>query len=195
MYGGAIATDLGRHFEDSYGQLASLIMTLARFHILTRWKQKQHKTWQRQGFFRWQQQQSHKTWRKEHQQHKKIYFQTVYKNRRERRSDHNLLRSWGILLFSKNLKLHRYNRVSHPIIFCYFQRISHYIFINNRVSHLLPWCFCSRRALRASQADTIQTAGSFQRSFSVSSMKYIWHEWLMCVIRYDPCLTCIACHL
>ena len=44
MYGGAIATDLGRHFEDSYGQLASLIMTLARFHILTRWKQKQHKT-------------------------------------------------------------------------------------------------------------------------------------------------------
>ena len=57
-------------------------------------------------------------------------------------------------------------------VFCYFQRISHYIFINNRVSHLLPWCFCSRRALRASQADTIQTAGSFQRSFSVSSMKY-----------------------
>ena len=57
-------------------------------------------------------------------------------------------------------------------VFCYFQRISHYIFINNRASHLLPWCFCSRRALRASQADTIQTAGSFQRSFSVSSMKY-----------------------
>ena len=40
MYGGAIATDLGRHFEDSYGQLASLIMTLARFHILRMMKTK-----------------------------------------------------------------------------------------------------------------------------------------------------------
>ena len=147
-------------------------------------------------FFRWQQQQSHKTWR------------TTTKNSNFRP-------------FIKTVESGAQTTIFCAVeVFCYFQRISHYIFINNRASHLLPWCFCSRRALRASQADTIQTAGSFQRSFSVSSMKYtfdmndaylsckfdmndtclssmkhIWHEWRMCVIRYDPCLTCIACHL